>query len=285
MRVALFFDGLSFHSGWMDWKQDAETPVRLDFQNLSEWLVDSVRGDTLWGAYYYTGIEPGEGNDRDGQSWLRRHLEDIESEGGYFVRSFQRKTRTNYCPHCDGEIHYTTEKEVDTSIVADMLRLAAVDAFDVAILLSGDSDLAPAVDGVRTLGKQVYVATWMGRGLSPRIRHLAFDHIDLSTGTDEFVVKESSPTDPYAPPPTDGELEAFLDALALAEARFEGGYVGVNYFLRNWESESLPADFGLRARILDVLREEEQVDIYESSDGNQALRRHSQLSVPDPATI
>ena len=64
-------------------------------------------------------------------------------------------------------------------MVADMLRLAAVGAFDILVLMSGDADHAPAVEGVRALGRQAYVATWGGIGLSRRIRRAAFDHIDL----------------------------------------------------------------------------------------------------------
>jgi len=106
---------------------------------------------------------------------------------GFFVHRFQRKMRQRRCEKCGEMNDYSQEKEVDTTMVADMLRLAAVDAFDAVILASGDSDHAPAVEGVRALGKQVYVATWGKEGLSQRTRKAAFDHIDLKQGLANFV--------------------------------------------------------------------------------------------------
>ena len=53
MRVALFFDGKNFYSGW----RDAANGRRIDFVRLSEWLVKRAGGTYLWGAHYYTGVE------------------------------------------------------------------------------------------------------------------------------------------------------------------------------------------------------------------------------------
>lgn len=71
-------------------------------------------------------------------------------------------------------------------MVADMLSLAAVGGLDVAVLVSGDADHAPAVEGARGLGKKVIVATWGRYGLSSRITKAAFSHIDLSAGVELF---------------------------------------------------------------------------------------------------
>jgi hypothetical protein len=97
------------------------------------------------------------------------------------------------CPECGAEIRFTHEKEVDTTMVADMLRLAAVDGFDILVLVSGDADLAPAVENVRALGKKVYVATWGRTSLAARLRQAAFDHIDLQDGLNAFRRNEAEP--------------------------------------------------------------------------------------------
>ena len=47
------------------------------------------------------------------------------------------------------------EKGVDTRLVADMVFMAARDLYDVAILVSGDGDLAFAAQAVKDLGKHV----------------------------------------------------------------------------------------------------------------------------------
>src|SRR6185436_13297029 len=47
------------------------------------------------------------------------------------------------------------EKGVDTRLVADMVFMAARDLYDVAVLVSGDGDLAFAAQAVKDLGKHV----------------------------------------------------------------------------------------------------------------------------------
>jgi uncharacterized LabA/DUF88 family protein len=46
----------------------------------------------------------------------------------------------------DGELH---QKGVDIRIAIDMVRLAATNRIEKAILVSGDSDLVPAVEAVQ----------------------------------------------------------------------------------------------------------------------------------------
>jgi len=194
MRVCIFFDGKNFHSGW----RDEAGGRRLAFPKLSRWLVERVGGSLLWGAYYYTGIEIGSAAVTEGQKKLAGFLDMLEVQPGFFVKRFPRKTSMFQCAACGAENRYTQEKEVDTSMVADMLRLAAVNAFDVLVLVSGDSDHAPAVEGVRQLGRQAYVSTWGRAGLSTRLRKASFDHIDLLEGMSFFEDTEGA--GPPAPP-------------------------------------------------------------------------------------
>ncbi len=185
MRVALFFDGKNFYSGW----KERASGLTIDFPKLSSWLVARVGGTVFTGADYYTGVEPEV--EPGTPNRLAGFLEMLEFQAGYFVHRFPRKKRSVRCEACGVENHHTTEKEVDTTMVADMVRLAAVGAFDILVLMSGDSDHAPAIEGVRSLGKIAYVSTWGGAGLSTRLRKAAFDHIDLSSGLAEFAARGS----------------------------------------------------------------------------------------------
>jgi len=188
MRVCIFFDGKNFHSGW----RDEAAGRRLTFPKLSKWLVERVGGSLLWGAYYYTGIEMGPAAVTEGQKKLAGFLDMLELQPGFFVKRFPRKTTMFQCAACGAENRYTQEKEVDTTMVADMLRLAAVGAFDILVLVSGDSDHAPAIEGVRAIGRQAYVSTWGRAGLSARLRKAAFDHIDLMEGLSTFEDAEGA---------------------------------------------------------------------------------------------
>lgn len=267
MRVAMFFDGKNFYSGWRD---VAGSPA-TDFVKLSQWLVSRVGGSRLWGAYYYTGVEASGANTK-----LGSFLDGLEHRPGFFVNRFPRKIRTTHCVSCNAENTYTEEKEVDTTMVADMLRLAAVDAFDVMILMSGDADHAPAVEGVRALGKQAYVATWGGKGLASRLRRVAFDHIDLMNSISEtrYVKKENSEFSGSGQEDGNGDSDEdiFLDELERAEKKMVGGWVGANYFITKWRADNFTSSVAERRQILSDLEKDGLVEVYETESGDKAIR-------------
>lgn len=197
-------------------------------------------------------------------------------------------------------------------MVADILRLAAVDGFDILVLVSGDADLAPAVENVRSLGKKVYVATWGRTSLAARLRQAAFDHLDLLEGLDKFrsaglsrlivttaalaeteerppasstPVREAEiqavgerPTPFEAPTfsetsPEDASDAAFLFELSRAERKLGQGYVGVSFFLNRWRSDVLDPTVAVRQRILDRLVDRSVAELYDAPDGSKAIRR------------
>lgn len=313
MKVALFFDGKNFYSGWRE--RAGRQP--LDFTALSRWLVKRVGGSVLWGAYYYTGIESGPSQPGTGQAALTSFLDNLEMLPGYFVQRFTRRTKSYHCRECSAENYYTQENEVDTTMVADMLRLAAVGAFDILVLMSGDADHAPAVEGVRALGRQAYVATWGGIGLSRRIRRAAFDHIDLMEALGEcgrqWPIGEGDETSaPILVPGTarteggpnsspnivggdeglataqgeDVAADILLDEVRRAESKFPAGYVGVNFFVTRWQGSQLDPDPEVRRRLIDRLVREERVEIYTTEDGTKAMRvKRSPASSQSPRSV
>lgn len=301
MRVAIFFDGKNYTEGWR--RQPEGLRDQVDIEKLAQWLVQRVGGASLWGAYYYTGIEPRLSMDTSGEivpDRLTAYLTKLEYLPGFFVRRLRRADREYRCHAC-GELNVVSqEKEVDTTMVADMLRFAAVDAFDVLVLVSGDADHAPAVEGVRELGKKVYVASWGRVGMAHRLIRAAFDHVDLRASLPGVLMNGASagpigdvaaraPTPPAqgtaaqpiaaaerspatTPSRSSYDREAFLDELVRAERQFSSGYVGVNYFLRNWRSMRLDPDFDARKAVLESLLAIGSVEVYEAPDGSKALR-------------
>ena len=287
MRVAIFFDGKNYYAGWRAEASGAQ--IRLG--DLARWLVARVEGTSLWGAYYYTGVEGPDGDPAfaEGSARLATFLSALSYEPGFFVRTFRRKVQTQTCSHCGKEMRFTVEKEVDTSMVADMLRLAAADAFDLLVLISGDADFTPAVDGVRALGKKVYVATWGTASLANRLRESAFDNIDLrdflpsdtpAVSTADTQQAPAGPVDSAAVTDRDSvsqsglrsDPEAFLLELRRAEAHFRGAYVGAYYFINRWRSDILNGSPTVRQDILNELEDAGQVEVYNARDGFKAVR-------------
>lgn len=277
MKIAIFIDGKNFYKGFEKHARGG----RINFPRLATWLVEQAGGTLLVGAHYYTGIEPSGSAVEEGAVRLDKFLRVLEMQRGYFVHEFMRKPESQRCPSCDAEHFYTVEKEVDTTIVADMLRMAAVGAFDALVLVSGDADLAPAVEGVRSLGKLAFVASWGGHGLAPRIRRASFDHIDLLTGVATFNDERTTlkgPEEAVTKPAPDAVSEAaldqlFLTQLRLAESHFRsGGFVGQSYFLRNWKAEGFTESEGDRLRALTRLLAAGKVESYDTPEGHRALK-------------
>jgi len=52
------------------------------------------------------------------------------------------------------------QKGVDTLIATDMVSMAFLHHYEIAFLASGDGDLAPAVEAVKSAGKQIIVASF-----------------------------------------------------------------------------------------------------------------------------
>ncbi|HEY83170.1 MAG TPA: NYN domain-containing protein [Dehalococcoidia bacterium] len=65
------------------------------------------------------------------------------------------------------------EKGIDVQLTTDMLTHAYKDNYDVAILVAGDSDFAPALQAVKDSGKHVEVALFGRSGTSQQLRKVA----------------------------------------------------------------------------------------------------------------
>lgn len=244
MKVSIFFDGQNFYRSL----QRYDESLRVDYDRLAAWVTQAVGGPAALfsGAYYYVGVSA------DAPPVVEGFLKGLELRPGYFVKREPRVRRSGRCPSCGAEYEYTTEKRVDTRLVADLLQHAASGAFDAAVLVSGDDDFVPAVEAVNALGKQVWVATWSAEELSKDLRVRCFGHIHLSDGVSAFRVERPRAYEraPGRAVPSrlarpagasvvgGGALERGLQELQRAEARLP--HVSRGYFVMRWKSHQLP---------------------------------------------
>jgi uncharacterized LabA/DUF88 family protein len=252
MKICIFFDGQNFYRSL----QRYDDTLRVDYDRLATWITQAVGGSAAMfgGAYYYVGVSP------DAPQVVEGFLKGLELRPGYFVKRDPRVRRTGRCPSCATEYEYTTEKRVDTRLVADLIHYAANGAYDAAVVVSGDDDFVPAVEAVNALGKQVWVATWSAEELSTDLRVRCFGHIHLSEGIAAFRVdrlprdRERTPTPirangrgprlaerlpaPAARLSPGTVLERGLGELQRAEARLP--HVSRGYFVMRWKSHLLP---------------------------------------------
>ncbi len=291
MKVSIFFDGQNFYRSL----QRYDEALRVDYDRLATWITHAVGGPSaiFGGAYYYVGLSA------DAPPLVEGFLKGLELRPGYFVKREPRVRRTGRCPACGGDYEYTTEKRVDTRLVADIIQYAAIGAFDVAVLVSGDDDFVPAVEAVNALGRQVWVATWSAEELSKDLRVRFFGQIHLSEGVGSFRVErprtfERAPTrlapSRLAPqaalPASEIVLERALQELQRAEARLP--HVSRGYFVMRWKSHQLPPVGAEREALVQQLIEAGLAEVFEVKDAEgrsvtaiRARERDGNVREPD----
>ena len=98
---------------------------------------------------------------------VQRQTTYIEALAATGVRIIEGKfqPRDGRCLRCGHTWAIFEEKQTDVNLAIEMMRDAHLDLFDTAMLVSGDSDLAPAVAAVQQLyqAKAVVVASPPGR--------------------------------------------------------------------------------------------------------------------------
>ena len=260
MRVSLFFDGNNFYRS-MD---TCLNGMEVDYDELARWVVHKAGGADarLSGAYYYTGYSENSG--------LGRFLKGLELRMGFFVRREPVVERVSQCSHCGGELVSRVEKRVDTRLVAEMVQYAAVDAYDRAVVFSGDEDLVPALDAVAALGKQVLVASWGENALSSVLRVHSFGHLDLTEGSDEFVTgrkRGEEESHGGGCSSTQANIEDLYSQLLEAWNYFSGrnGHVSRWYFENRWKpSGRCPPPGVSRTHMLETLITQGKVEVFDA---------------------
>ncbi len=180
-RVAVFLDGSNLYFAVRDGlhRQD-----NIDAEKLARKLT---KGRQLVRIYYYhvPRLEGESEAARRHQAFLNRlgYVDYLQLRLGRIVPRLVKLR----CQSCGKDIEYTThiQKGVDTRIAIDMVGLALLDAYDVAILVSGDADLAEAVNFIKEhTRKYVENACIMWQGWAKNLREAADVRIRLS---EEFL--------------------------------------------------------------------------------------------------
>lgn len=180
MRLRIFIDFWNFQ---LNWKRNAQAGQDCDWRALPSVLVHESRalleGAGLEGALQleetrvYASIDPAFETTSKLRGWLDSFLARQPSYRVFvserrpvstIIRCKKCEHELSACPSCEEPYRQTVEKGVDTGIVTDLLSLAWEGAYDVALLVSSDSDFVPAVTRLQEKGMKVINATWRGNG-------------------------------------------------------------------------------------------------------------------------
>ena len=223
-KVRIFIDYANFDNAWRN--EGPPNINRLATHNRIDWeklpgilLAELERKGGIWASKYsYRGthvyasglpegwevmgncpnaIKTRFASQKESDNRRRQRFEQVSLIDGYDVQFFDRQVifHKDESGRCEG--FEANEKQVDTSLTTDLLQSAFTGGFDIAILISGDSDYLPAVKVVQNeLNKKVIHAGFENRDRRVRPEywgHLLFDgalakQIELNTGFDADAV-------------------------------------------------------------------------------------------------
>lgn len=142
-RVVCFVDGFNLYHSIVKLKNPY-----LKWLNL--WSLASVfvpkQTHELCDVYYFSSYA----------NWLpqskRRHQAYVKALTAFNVKTIKGKfkDKDRKCPSCAHRWVAHEEKETDVNIALEMLNQAYQNKYNVALLISNDSDLAPAIKMIRT---------------------------------------------------------------------------------------------------------------------------------------
>ncbi len=142
LRTIVYVDGFNLYfgiksNGWRKY-------YWLDIWEMGNKLA---KGRQLESVKYFTADIGGPGGKVQRQQTflnaLQVHTPQLEIIKGKYLR------KTLDCHHCLRTIHLNEEKMTDVNIATHLLNDAWKDRFDLAIVVSGDSDLVPPISTVK----------------------------------------------------------------------------------------------------------------------------------------
>ena len=167
-RVRIFVDYWNFT---LSLKQAVGRRANLDWKLVGPRLSDaaaavvgSKEAVTYQGMNVYTSFDPRSTKDENHRNWAEDTLTMFP---GVSVSVMKRRKKrnapkcpkcyktTDHCWNCGGDMRGTEEKGVDTRIVTDMISLAWVNNYDIAVLVSSDTDFVPVVKFLGTQGFKI----------------------------------------------------------------------------------------------------------------------------------
>ncbi|MCL2233351.1 MAG: NYN domain-containing protein [Treponema sp.] len=159
IRINVYIDGFNLYHSAL---QHAHPDCRwLNVLELSKRLINPAT-EEIQTVYYFSALA----------TWMperaKKHLSYIHALRAVGVKDILGKfsIRERKCPLCANRYQAHEEKKTDINIAITLLGDAVMDKFDTALILSGDSDLAPVTTKLKQLCPQKKIGIIVPKGQS-----------------------------------------------------------------------------------------------------------------------
>ena len=147
-RVAVYVDGFNLYYSLRakEWRHY----YWLNIHSFAEGLLEP--GQELVKVRYFTSriaVRSGHSGDQARQKRQNTYLDVLATLSGVEVHYGKHIGREQACPECDAVWQQPEEKMTDVNIAVEVLGDAQDGLFDLALVVSGDTDLVGAVQAVR----------------------------------------------------------------------------------------------------------------------------------------
>ena len=176
-KVVVLIDGSNFYFKLKS--LGIKNISRFDCRQLAEWLA---RDRVIVYAAYYVGVVRAKADDVAGQKLRQGQVQLFN-----FLRSPTQKfiIRQGYLMNNDGVYH---EKGVDVQLAVDLLVGAYENTYDTVVIISSDTDLIPAIEKVKQLGKQVEYIGFAHQPSFAMQRHANLSRLLIKEELENFFV-------------------------------------------------------------------------------------------------
>ncbi len=169
-RVITYIDGFNLYFGLK--ASRLQKYYWLNIQSLSQNLLKP--NQQLMKTKYFTARVSRPPDKQKRQTTFIEALETLQDVEIYYGHYQQAPFD---CRHCGKRVWISHEKMTDANIAVELLTDAFLDKFDVAMLISGDGDLAPPIEKIHALfqNKRV-VSAFPPSRISKKLQQVAKAH-------------------------------------------------------------------------------------------------------------
>jgi len=147
-RTTFLVDGFNLYHSLKEASRDLSGASTrwLDIRSLLRSYLPLVGGGaTLQEIYYFSALALHLDSDRPGHTLKHRSYIDCLQASGVKIELGRFKYKSVYCSTCARRTAHYEEKETDVAISVRLMEVFQADSTDAAVLVTGDTDLAPAV--------------------------------------------------------------------------------------------------------------------------------------------
>ncbi len=146
-RIAFLVDGFNLYHSTLRLRRDTGCCTKwLDLHSLCQSYLHLFGKDsTLISVQYFSALPYHLSSRAPGKISRHRKYLSCLNNSGVIVELGRFKEKQVFCTSCRTTFLKHEEKETDVSIAVSLLELLFTDVCDMAVIMSGDTDLSPAV--------------------------------------------------------------------------------------------------------------------------------------------